>query len=101
MDSSDEEVQLEPCCILLNYHQEQIKRKGKRTWAREIFKKRIEQGVYHNLLQKRFSKSNEEKCTAFQSLAWSFILFIKILLKTALQASSFRSASLHPLFTFS
>ena len=47
MDSSDEEVQLESCC----YHQEQIKRKRKRTWVREIFKKRIEQGVYHNLMQ--------------------------------------------------
>ena len=43
MGSSDEEVPLESFCFLLNYHQEQIKRK-------EIFKKRIEQGVYHNLL---------------------------------------------------
>ena len=51
MDSSDEEVLLESCCFLLNYHQEQVKRKRKRTWVPEIFKKRIEQGVYHNLLQ--------------------------------------------------
>ena len=49
MDSSDEEVLLEFCCFLLNYHQEQIKRK--RTWVREIFLERIEQGVCRNLLQ--------------------------------------------------
>ena len=87
MDSSDEEVLLESYCFLLNHHQEQIKRKWKRTRVREIFKKRIEQGVCHNLLQQMrvnerepyssslynelFSKSDEEKCTAFQSMAWS------------------------------
>ena len=49
MDSSDEVVLLESWCFLLNYHQEQIKRKRKRTWALEIFKKIIEQGVHHNL----------------------------------------------------
>ena len=48
MDASDEKVLLESCCFLLNYHQEQIKRKRKWTWVRDIFKKRIEQGVYHN-----------------------------------------------------
>ena len=36
------------CCFLFNYHQDQ----RKRTWVREILKNRIEQGVYHNLLQK-------------------------------------------------
>ena len=51
MDSSDKEVLLESCCFLLNYHQDQIKRKRKRTWVREIFLKRIEQGVYHNFLE--------------------------------------------------
>ena len=42
------------CCFLLTYHQEQIKKKKKRKGRRmrEIFKKRIEKGVYHNLLQK-------------------------------------------------
>ena len=30
---------------------EEIKRKRRRTWVREIFKKRTEQGVYHNLLR--------------------------------------------------
>ena len=51
MDLSDEEVLLESCCFLLTYHQEQIKgKKRKWKWVREIFKKRIEQGVYHNLL---------------------------------------------------
>ena len=51
MDSSDKEVLLGSCCFSLNYYQEQIKRKRKRTWVREIFLKRIEQEVYHNLLQ--------------------------------------------------
>ena len=51
MDSSDEGVLLESSCFLLNYHQEQIKRKRKRTWIGAIFKKRIEQGFYHNFLQ--------------------------------------------------
>ena len=51
MHLSDEKVLLESCCFLLNHRQEQIKRKGKMTWVREIFKKRIEQEVYHNLLQ--------------------------------------------------
>ena len=52
MDSSDEEVLLESYCFVLNYHQEQINRKRKRTWVWEIFKKRIEQGIWHDLLQK-------------------------------------------------
>ena len=51
MDLSDEEELLESCCFLLTYHQEQIKIKRKRL--QEIFKKRVEQGVYHNLLQER------------------------------------------------
>ena len=49
IDSSDEEVLLEFCCFLLNYNREEIKRKRMRV--REIFKKRIEQGVNHNLFQ--------------------------------------------------
>ena len=49
MDSSDEEVLLKSCCFLLNYHEEDIKRKRRRTWVRKIFKK-IKQGVCHNLL---------------------------------------------------
>ena len=47
----DKEVLLESCCFLLTYHQEQIKRRRKVTPVREIILKRIEQGVYHNLLQ--------------------------------------------------
>ena len=46
MDLSDEEVLLEPCCFLLTHHQEQIKRKRKWTWVREIFKQRIEHRFY-------------------------------------------------------
>ena len=51
MDLSDEEALLKSCCFLITYQQEQIKRKRKWTWVREILKKKIEQGVYHNLLQ--------------------------------------------------
>ena len=88
-------------------------------WVLEMFKKkRIEQRVHHNLLQKmhvkdrksyfklfvsRFSESNEEKCMAFQSMAWSLTVHkntIKNCL-TALQAFSFWSLSLYPLFSFS
>ena len=97
MDSSDEEVLLESCCFLLNYHQEQIKRKRKKTWVREIFKKRIGQGVYiiycrrcvsvienrvsGYLYNERFSESNEKNVRPFK--VWPGpVLFIKILLKT-------------------
>ena len=100
MDSSGEEVLLESCCFLLDYHQEQIKRKKKRMWMREIFNLNKEQnkeftiiycwkcvsmienrisGYLHNELS---SESNEEKCTAFKE--WlDPLLFITILLKTA------------------
>ena len=98
MDSSDEEVLLESCCFLLNYHQEQIKRKRKRTWVREIFKKIIEQGVYHiycrgclpmvenrisgSLYNEPFSESKTGNVRPFK--VWLGPLwFIKILLKTA------------------
>ena len=65
MDSSDEEVLLEPSCFLLIYHQEQIKRKSKRTCVREIFKKRIEQGVYHNFLQEMRVNDRESNFRLF------------------------------------
>ena len=38
MNSSGEKVLLGFCCFLLDYNQEQIKRKRKRTWVRKIFK---------------------------------------------------------------
>ena len=50
MDSSDEEMLLESCCFLINYHQEQIKSKRKRTSVREIFKKKNRTRNNHNLL---------------------------------------------------
>ena len=65
MDSSDEGVLLESSCFLLNYHQEQIKRKRKRAWLREIFKKRIEQGVYHNFLQEMRINDRESNFRLF------------------------------------
>ena len=109
MDSSDEDVLLESYCFILNQHKEQIKRKRKWTWVREIFKKRIEQGftiiycrrcvsmienrVSGYLYNELFSESNEEKCTAFQSMAWSLIVHKNTIknCSTALQAFSFRS----------
>ena len=53
MDLSDEELLIESCCFRLTYRQKKIKRKRECTWVREIFLKRIKQGVYHNLLQER------------------------------------------------
>ena len=51
MDSSDEEVLLFSLNLSSGANQKKKKRrKGRRM--REIFKKRIEKGVYHNLLQK-------------------------------------------------
>ena len=41
----------------------------------------IENRISGYLYNELFSESNEEKCTAFQSMAWPFII-IKILLKT-------------------
>ena len=50
------------CCFLLNYHQEQIKRKRKRTWVWELSKKKkTEQGVYHNLLKEMSVNERESK----------------------------------------
>ena len=90
---------LESPCFLLTYHQEQIKGKRKWTWVREIFKKRIEQEVYHNLLQEM--RVNDKECSfkviciinflekVIKKNVWPFkvwlgpLLFIKILLKTA------------------
>ena len=65
MDSSDEEVLFESFCFLLNYHQDQIKRKRKRTWLQEIFLKRIEQGVYHNLLEEMRVSDRESNFRLF------------------------------------
>ena len=39
MESSDEKVLLESCCFLLDYHQEQIKKKGKRRGVVKYIKK--------------------------------------------------------------
>ena len=65
MDLSHEEVLLGSCCFLLNYHQEQIKRKTKWTWVREIFRKIIEQEVYHNLLQEMRVNDSESNFRLF------------------------------------
>ena len=85
-------------CFLIKYHQEQIKRKRKSTWVREIFKNRTEQGVYRNLLQEMRVNDRESNFILFvmnllakvmKKNVRSFkvwlgsLLFIKILLKTA------------------
>ena len=80
MDSLDDEVLLESCCLAV------IIRKEKRTWVCEIFLTRIdkefiiiycrrlvpviEDPILGNLYNELFSKTNKEKCTASQSMAW-------------------------------
>ena len=57
-------------------------------------------GYLHN---EPFSESNEEKCMAFQSMAW-FLIVHKNTIKnysTALKAFSFQSLTFYPLFLFS
>ena len=71
---------MKSCCFLLNYHQEQIRRR-KGMWVREIFLKRIEQGVYHNLLQE--IRVNGRESYFRLKVRLCPLLFIKILLKTA------------------
>ena len=52
------------------------------------------------LYNELFSESNKEKCTAFQSIAWSLIVHKNNIknYSTALQAFSFWSLSLYVLF---
>ena len=106
MYSSYEEVLLESC-FLLNYHQEQIKRKRKKTWVREIYiiycsrcVSVIENRISGYLYNQLFSESNEEKRTAFQSMPW-FLIIHKNTIKncsTALQAFFSRSFSFCTLY---
>ena len=96
--------------VLLNYHQELIKRKRKRTG--KYFKKDqskeftiihcgrcvsiVDNCISGYFCNKRFSKSDEEKCTAFQSMAWALIVH-KNTIKNCSTCSlpySFRSLSL-------
>ena len=60
----------------------------------------IENRISCYLYNELFSESNKEKCTAFQGMAWSLIVHKNTIknCSTALQASSFRSLSLYPLF---
>ena len=63
----------------------------------------IENRISGYLYSERFSKSNEEKSTGFQRMAWSLIVHKNPIKNctTALQAFFFRSLSLYPLFHFS
>ena len=63
----------------------------------------IENQISGYLYNELFRESNEEKCTAFQSVAWSVIVHKNTIknCSTALQAFFFRSLSLYPLFPFS
>ena len=119
MDSSDEKVLLESCCLLLDYHQEQIKKKGKRRWCQKYFKKEqnkeftiiycrrcvsmIENRISGYLYNELFSESNEEKCTAFQRMVCSLIVHKNTIKNwsTAFQVFSFWSLFLYPQFPFS
>ena len=61
-----------------------------------MIENRISGYLYNGL----FSKSNKEKCTAFQTMAWSLIVDQSTIqnCSTALQAFPFRSLSLYALF---
>ena len=64
----------------------------------------IENRISGCLYNELFSESNEEKCTAFQSMAWSLVVHKNTIknCSPALQAFSFWSLSLlYPLFPFS
>ena len=50
MDSSDEEVLLESCCLVVIIRSKS-KEKGKERGCGKYLKKRTEQGVCHNLMQ--------------------------------------------------
>ena len=55
------------------------------------------------LYNELFSESNEEKCTAFQSMAWSIIVHKNTIknCSAVLHAFFFRALSQYPLFPFS
>ena len=97
MDSSDEQVLLQSRCFLSN-HQEQIKRKRKRTWVWEIFRKRWNKKFTINIVgdARQWQRIESQVICIMNFLAkvmkknvrpfkvWSgLLLFIKILLKTA------------------
>ena len=63
----------------------------------------IDNCVSGYLYDGHFSESNDEKCTAFQSMAWFFIVHKNTFknCSTAPRAFSFWSLSLYILFPFS
>ena len=63
----------------------------------------IENRISSYLYYERFSESNEEKCTAFQKMAWSLIVHKNTIknCSTVPQAFYLRSLSLYPLVPFS
>ena len=106
------------CCFLFNYHQDQIKRKTKKELGTEIFKK--------NEQNKEFSINFCKRCVSMiENIEFQVICIMDFLAKvmkkhvskyglflycswkyyyncsTALQAFSFRSLFLYPLFSFS
>ena len=62
----------------------------------------IETRISGYLYNKFVSKSNEEKCTVFQGMAWSLIVHENTIenCSTALQGFSFRSLSLCIFYLF-
>ena len=113
---------MKTCCYsLFSYTNIRSKSKKKKKKEKDLgtgnIKKRIEQGVYHNLLQEirvsdrnwisgylyndLFSESNEEKCTAFQSMARSLIVHKNIIKTPQLLSKYFPSGlSLFVFFIF-
>ena len=73
MGSSDEEVLLESCCFLLNYNQEQIKRKRKRMWVQEILFKKVKQGIHHDLLQEMHVNDRDSYFRLFVYIIMNFL----------------------------
>ena len=115
MDSSDEEVLLESCCLVVIIRSKS-KEKGKGRGFGKYLKKEqnkeftmvycrryvsiIEDRISSYLYNELFSKINEEKCRAFQNMACFLIVYKNTIRScpTTLQAFPFRSISLYPFF---
>ena len=85
-------------CFLLNYHQEQIKRKKRRGYGKYFFKKEqnkefttvccrrymslIENHILGNLYNELFSESTEESTVRYFKVQLWFLIVHKMLLKT-------------------
>ena len=115
MNSSDEEVLLELCCLFANIRRKSKEKRKGRGFGKYLKKEqnkeftliycrrqvsmkenRISGCLYNEL----FSKINEENWTAFQSMAWSLTVHKNTIrnCSIALQAFSSRSISSYTLY---